>query len=295
MNRPPDLAFPAGAWLDRLLEQSLAEDIGPGDASTQVAVSPSRRARGRVVARAAGVVAGLPLVAAVYRRLDPSVQVTASVGDGQTVTRGDRVADLAGPAAALLTGERTALNFLQHLSGIATLTARYVTEIAGTGCRILDTRKTLPGYRALAKYAVRAGGGENHRMGLYDRIMLKDNHWATGRPIEKLVAKSRRDYPELAIEVEVDTLAQLDRVLPLGVDWILLDNFDPAAIAAAVIRRDASPQGRGTRLEISGGVSLETVGGLARSGVDAVSVGRLTHSAPALDLAIELQLDDDQN
>jgi nicotinate-nucleotide pyrophosphorylase (carboxylating) len=195
-----------------------------------------------------------------------------------------------GPAAALLSGERTALNFCQHLSGIATLTARYVAAVAGTACRILDTRKTLPGFRTLAKYAVRAGGGENHRFGLYDRIMFKDNHWAAaGGEIGELVAAARRRYRQLAVEVEVDSLDELARVLPLEVDWILLDNFTPERVGKAVALRDAA--GSTARLESSGNVDLTTVGDFARAGIDAVSVGRLTHSAPALDLSLELELD----
>jgi nicotinate-nucleotide pyrophosphorylase (carboxylating) len=293
MNRPRELDFPTGTWLDQLVAQSLAEDVGPGDVSTAIAVDPSQQARGVIVARSAGVVAGLPLVALLYRRVDRTVDVAPLLTDGTTVTPGAAVAQLRGPAAALLTGERTALNFLQHLSGIATLTARYVAAVAGTGCRVLDTRKTLPGYRALAKYAVRAGGGHNHRLGLYDRIMLKDNHWAAGRPVEELVTTARRRHRDLAVEIEVDTLAQLDRVLPLQVEWILLDNFTPEEVAVAVRRRDAAPESRHTLLEASGGITLETVGTYAAAKADAVSVGRLTHSAPALDLAFEMELIDD--
>ena len=194
MNRPRELDFPTDAWLEQLVARSLAEDIGSGDVSTAIAVDASQQTRGAIVARSTGVVAGLPLVTLLYRRVDRAVAVEPLLTDGTAVTPGAAVARLRGPAAALLTGERTALNFLQHLSGIATLTARYAAAVAGTGCRVLDTRKTLPGYRALAKYAVRAGGGHNHRLGLYDRIMLKDNHWAAGRPVEELVAAARRRY-----------------------------------------------------------------------------------------------------
>ena len=293
MNHPRELDFPTDAWLDQLIARSLDEDIGSGDVSTAIAVAASQQARGVIVARNAGVVAGLPLVTLLYRRVDRAVAVQPLLTDGTVVTPGVVVARLHGPAAALLTGERTALNFLQHLSGIATLTARYATAVAGTGCRVLDTRKTLPGFRALAKYAVRAGGGHNHRLGLYDRIMLKDNHWAAGRPVEELVAIARRHHRDLAVEIEVDTLDQLDRVLPLQVEWILLDNFTPEQVAVAVRRRDAAAEGRQTLLEASGGVNLDTVGAYAAAGVDAVSVGRLTHSAPALDLAFEMELADD--
>jgi nicotinate-nucleotide pyrophosphorylase (carboxylating) len=293
MNDRPDLEFPADPWIDRLVAQSLAEDIGAGDASTAITVDPVQPAQGVIVARTAGVVAGLPLVTAVYAELDPAVTVAPPLADGTAVAAGDVVARLEGPAASLLTGERVALNFLQYLSGIASLTARYVAAVAGTGCRVLDTRKTLPGYRALAKYAVRAGGGDNHRLGLYDRIMLKDNHWVAGRPIEQLVADARRSYPDLAVEVEVDSLAQFARVLPLRVEWILLDNFAATDLAEAVARRDGAAQGRQTLLEASGGIDLDTVRACADAGVDAVSVGRLTHSAPALDLSLEFDLSSD--
>lgn len=276
-------------WLATLLTQALAEDIGTGDASAAITVAPGVRAEAAVVAREAGVVAGLPLVAPLLARLDPTVTVALLAADGDAVNPGQPVARLAGPAAPLLTGERTLLNLLQQLSGIASLTARYVAAVAGTGCQVLDTRKTVPGWRRLAKYAVRCGGGVNHRLGLDDRIMIKDNHWAAGgHRIAELVARGRAQYPDLAIEVEVDTLDQLGRVLPLAVEWILLDNFTPDAVREAVARRDAS--GVGTRLEASGNVTLETIGAYAAAGADAASVGRLTHSAPALDLGIDMEL-----
>jgi nicotinate-nucleotide pyrophosphorylase (carboxylating) len=167
------------------------------------------------------------------------------------------------------------------------LTARYVAEVAGTGCRVLDTRKTLPGYRALAKYAVRCGGGHNHRMGLYDRVMLKDNHWSAGGDrIAAMVSRARSEFPALAVEVEVDTIAQLQQVLPLNVEWILLDNFSVSETAEAVGMRDGA--GSPTQLESSGNITLDTIAGYARAGVDGASVGRLTHSAGALDLGLDL-------
>ena len=283
--------FPHDRWLDDLVARSLAEDVGSGDVSTAVAVAPGRVADAALVARAGGVLAGLPLVSMVYAALEPAVRVVTRAADGDRVHPGAVVAELSGPAAALLTGERTALNFLQHLAGIATLTARFVAAVAGTRCRVLDTRKTLPGYRALAKYAVRCGGGHNHRMGLYDRVMLKDNHWAAaGGDIAALCARARREHPGLPIEIEVDDLDQFGRALALAPDWILLDNFPAAAAAAAVGLRDAA--GSATLLEASGNVNLETVGDLARAGVDAVSVGRLTHSAPALDLGLDFAAGD---
>lgn len=283
--------FPRGDWLDVLVDAALAEDLGPGDVTTGLVVDPAREAEAAIAAREPGVIAGLPLLEMIFGRLDPRVEVAAEVADGTAVAAGDRVARLRGPAAPILTGERTALNFLQQLSGVASLTARYVGLVAGTGCRVLDTRKTVPGYRDLAKYAVRCGGGDNHRLGLYDRYLLKDNHWASrGVGLDRLVAAARDQRPDLLIEVEVDTLEQLGQVLPLRVDWIMLDNFAPDAAAAAVAERDRAEARSGwrTALEASGNVDLETVGGFARAGVDAVSVGRLTHSAPALDLGLDL-------
>ncbi|MFO7655190.1 MAG: carboxylating nicotinate-nucleotide diphosphorylase [Candidatus Krumholzibacteriia bacterium] len=288
-TKPPLLS--EDAWLECLLDQALLEDVGGGDVSTSLAVPPDRLARARLVARAEGVLAGVPLLARIYARLDDGVRVTPVRTDGAAVRPGDLVAEIGGPAGPILTGERMALNFLQHLSGIATLTARYVAAAAGTGCAVLDTRKTVPGYRHLAKYAVCCGGGRNHRLGLYDRVMFKDNHWiAAGRDIDVLVRAARQRYPVLDVEVEVDTLDQLARVLPLQVEWVLLDNFTPEQAATAVAMR-ARLGVHGTRLEASGNVDLASVRAYAEAGVDAVSVGRLTHSAPALDLGLDLELE----
>jgi nicotinate-nucleotide pyrophosphorylase (carboxylating) len=291
VNAERDLEFPGTRWTERLVEEALAEDVGTGDASTEVGIPASLRARGTLVARTAGVIAGLPLVRMLYTRLDPALELAAEVKDGTAVHPGQRIAVLEGAAAAMLTGERAALNFLQHLSGIATLTARYVAEVAGTPCRVLDTRKTLPGYRSLAKYAVRAGGGRNHRHGLYDMIMFKDNHWvaAAGR-MDEVIAAARAAHPDLAVEVEVDNLSQLKMVLPLGVEWVLLDNFTPDGVRYAVRYRDANDPAHRTRLEASGNISLDNVREYAEAGVDAVSVGRLTHSAPALDVSLDIEL-----
>jgi nicotinate-nucleotide pyrophosphorylase (carboxylating) len=280
--------FPAGDWLDDLVAQSLREDIGAGDVSTAVAVRPGARATGALVARVPGIAAGLTLAALVYRQVDPEVAVEPLVSDGARVAAGQALARVSGPTASLLTGERTVLNFVQYLSGIATLTARYVDAVAGTRCLVLDTRKTLPGYRALAKYAVRCGGGDNHRFGLYDRVLLKDNHWTAGDGIAAMVARARRDWPGLPVEVEVDTPEQLAAVLLLDVEWIMLDNFTVAAVVAAIAARTGA--GSTTRFEVSGNVTLETIGSFAQTGVDAVSVGRLTHSAPAMDIGLDLDL-----
>jgi len=283
------LKFPHDEWLTTLVRQSLAEDVGSGDVSTNLTVPSGVRAEGQVVARRPGVVAGLPILEVLFGSLSSEVAVYYEAGDGDPVVAGAVVARVNGPARALLTGERAALNFLQHLSGIATLTSRFVAAVAGTQCLILDTRKTLPGYRALAKYAVRAGGGHNHRLGLYDRIMLKDNHWiATARSMPELVTQARRDHPQLAIEIEVDSLEQLAQILPLQVAWILLDNFTPDLIRQAVELRDSVDPQRHTCLEASGNLDLANVREYALAGVDAVSIGRLTHSAPALDLAMDL-------
>lgn len=283
--------FPSDPWIAALVKQGLMEDIGTGDVTTAVTGDESgavKRGVCRVSAREAGFIAGLPILDILFGQLDQSLMVERLVEDGTRVKPGQTVAILRGAQSSILTGERTALNFLQHLGGIATLTAAYVAEVAGTGCHILDTRKTIPGYRHLAKYAVRCGGGHNHRMGLYDRVMLKDNHWAVaGGAIDKLVERSREMFPDLAIEVEVDSIAQLRRVLPLNVDWILLDNFDFEMTAEAVVIRDNAKSK--SRLESSGNVDLSTVAQYAAQGVDAASVGRLTHSAPSLDLGFDME------
>ncbi len=288
MGHDLESGFPADEGLREFIRQALAEDVGTGDVSTQISVSPTEIGAGNLVSREDGVMAGLPLLGLLYRELDPAVKVERILADGAAVKPGSVVARLAGPVSSILTGERTALNFLQFLGGIATLTARYVEAVEGTSCQVLDTRKTLPGYRALAKYAVRCGGGNNHRMGLYDRIMVKDNHWAAGDGrVEQMVARARHEFPRLAIEIEVDTLAQLAQILPLKVDWILLDNFSVTDTAAAVDLRDSS--GVKTLLESSGNIDLDTITGYARTGVDAASVGRLTHSVRALDLGLDLE------
>jgi nicotinate-nucleotide pyrophosphorylase (carboxylating) len=288
MGQDLESGFPREEWVDSLVRQALAEDVGSRDVSTAISVDPAAIGRGDLVSRDNGVVAGLPLLKMVYGQVDPDVSVESVVSDGTPVGPGSVVARLDGPVASILTGERTALNFLQNLGGIASLTALYVAEVAGTSCRVLDTRKTLPGYRSLAKYAVLCGGGHNHRMGLYDRVMLKDNHWTAATVgVDEMVARARREFPDLAIEIEVDTLDQLDQVLPLRVDWILLDNFTVDETALAVARRDAAPVE--TLLESSGNITLETIAGYARAGVDGASVGRLTHSVAALDLGLDLE------
>jgi len=291
MHGDVEKTFPHGQWLETLVAQSVAEDVGSGDVSTAVLATGQAPGVGYVVARESGRMAGLPLMKILFAQLDSAVVVECLVSDGTSVHPGQKVACWRGPVASILTGERTVLNFLQHLGGIASLTAEYVAAVAGTKCQVLDTRKTLPGYRLLAKYAVRCGGGHNHRLGLYDRIMLKDNHWAAaGGQIEALIRRARHEFPDLPLEVEVDSLAQLQQVLPLAVDWVLLDNLDYGTTSRAVAMRDAA--GVPTLLESSGNVTLATIGEYARAGVDAASVGRLTHSAPALDLGLDMAPDE---
>jgi nicotinate-nucleotide pyrophosphorylase (carboxylating) len=239
-----------------------------------------------IAARKPGVVAGLPLAVATFHALDPAMRIDVSVPDGGRVDRGAVVARMSGDARAMLTAERVALNYLGRLSGIATLTATFVTAIAGTKAHIIDTRKTTPGLRAFEKYAVRAGGGMNHRVGLFDAILIKDNHIAVAGGVGPAVSAARaRAGHMVKIEVEVDTLDQLDEALRFPIDAVLLDNMKPATLAEAV-RRCA---GR-VITEASGGVDLQTVRAIAESGVDLISVGALTHSAPVLDLGLDIEV-----
>ncbi len=266
-----------------LIDRALAEDIGPGDVTTQAIVPPEARGQGEIVAKAHGVICGLPVAAAVFRAVDGSITFTPMVREGEPVGPGDVVAEVVGPLRGILIAERTALNFLTRLSGIATLTAAFVEAVAPYRAVILDTRKTTPGWRHLEKYAVRCGGGRNHRMGLYDMVLIKDNHIAACGSIAEAVRRVRAAGVEVPVEVEVRNLEELREALELGVDRILLDNFPVEDIAAAV--RIA---GGRVPLEASGGVTLDNVTEIAATGVDYISVGALTHSAPALDLSLEL-------
>jgi nicotinate-nucleotide pyrophosphorylase (carboxylating) len=270
-----------------LVESALAEDIGRGDLTTLLTVGENVRARATIVAKQSGVIAGLPLVRNVFRVVSgDAVDVTALVADGDSVRVGTVVASLVGPARDLLAGERLSLNMLQHLSGVATLTRRYVEAIAGTKARIIDTRKTTPGLRVLEKYAVRVGGGWNHRSGLDDGVLIKDNHIVAAGGIRKAVERARSAAPHtVRIEVECTDLAEVDEALAAKADAILLDNMTVETMAKAVRRVN----GRAL-LEASGGVTLETVRAVAETGVDLVSVGALTHSAPALDLSMKVEL-----
>ena len=266
-----------------IVARALEEDLGPGDVTTQATVASGARCRAEIVAREPGVIAGLEIAGAVFAALDREVAFEALVAEGAQVEAGAAVARLTGPARAVLAGERTALNFLQRMSGIATLTRRYVDAVQGTKARICDTRKTAPGLRALDKYAVRAGGGHNHRFGLFDGLLIKDNHIRAAGGIEGAVRLARSSaHHVLRVEVEAQTHAEVQEALSAGADVIMLDNMSPDEVARAV----GFIAGR-CEVEVSGGVTLETVRALAECGVDYISIGALTHSAPALDLALE--------
>ncbi len=267
-----------------LIELALAEDIGPGDATSEATLPPDLTVEARILAKASGIVAGLPIVEQVLRRVEPRLEVTRLARDGDAVVPGQPVLEVRGPARGMLAAERTALNFLQHLSGIATLTHAFVTAVAGTTAAILDTRKTHPGYRVLEKYAVRMGGGKNHRMGLHDMLLVKDNHIAAAGSLTAAVQMARAAYPHLACEVEVKSLAELREALALDVQRIMLDNMSLEEMRAAV----EETAGR-VELEASGNMSLARVAAVAATGVDFISVGAITHSAPALDFSMDVR------
>jgi nicotinate-nucleotide pyrophosphorylase (carboxylating) len=263
--------------------RALAEDIGRGDITTDALIDEDATATATLVAREPGIVAGLDLAEAAFRALDPDLWFNASITDGQPAARGATIALVTGQARALLSAERVALNFMTHLSGIATLTGRYVAAASGHKARIVDTRKTLPGLRVFEKYAVRMGGGANHRFALDDAAMIKDNHIVAAGGIAPAILRIRQATGHMVkICCEVDRIDQIEEALGAGIDVLLLDNMNPAMLADAV-RLIA---GRAVT-EASGGVSLETVAEIAASGVDVISVGRLTHSAPALDIALD--------
>ncbi|MER2600052.1 MAG: carboxylating nicotinate-nucleotide diphosphorylase [Caldilineales bacterium] len=270
--------------INRTIAAALAEDIGDGDVTTLNTIPADLWLHGVFLAKQAGIIAGLRVVQAVFAQVDPRVTLLFDVADGDRVTAGQIFATLAGPGRALLTGERVALNFLQRMSGIATLTRRYVDAVAGTQAVILDTRKTAPGLRAFDKWAVHLGGGENHRIGLYDMAMIKDNHIAAVGGLTEAVRRVRSgDDRQRPIEVEVTTLAQLREALALPVDRILLDNMSLQQMAEAVRIAD----GR-VPLEASGNVNLDTVAAIAATGVDYISSGALTHSVKALDISLDI-------
>jgi nicotinate-nucleotide pyrophosphorylase (carboxylating) len=266
-----------------LVRRALDEDVGTGDVTTSATVPAGLRARGVLLVKSACVIAGLDVAFDTFRQIDAHVETRALRQDGQACGPGDRVAEIVGAARALLVGERTALNFLQRLSGIATMARRFV-EAAGGRITVLDTRKTTPTLRAIEKYAVRTGGATNHRTGLFDAILIKDNHVRLGGGVRAAVEAARQRRPDLRVEVEAQTLAEVDDALAARADTILVDNMSLDDIRASVERA----RGRAT-IEISGGVTLERLPELASTGADFVSVGALTHSAPAADISLEIE------
>jgi nicotinate-nucleotide pyrophosphorylase (carboxylating) len=269
--------------------RALAEDVGSGDL-TAALVPAGRTGRATVITREAAVLCGRPWFDEVFRQLDESVRVTWEVAEGAQVSPAQRLCRLEGPARSLLTGERTALNFLQTLSGTATATQRHVDLVAGLSCRILDTRKTLPGLRRAQKYAVRCAGGSNHRMGLYDGILVKENHIMAAGSIGAAVAAAREAGASVPVEVEVETLDELRQALDAGADMALLDEFSLADLRAAVAMNRTHPRGP-MKLEASGNVSFDTLRAIAETGVDFVSIGSLTKHVRAVDLSMRFEFD----
>ncbi len=286
MNMTDSLAPLPRPLVATAVAEALAEDLGlVGDVTTNATVPADAQSTALLKARAPGFVSGLALARAAFHALDPALAFTVTKPDGSIVANGDTIAEISGSARAILSAERVALNFMGRMSGIATLTARYVAAVAGTRAAIVDTRKTAPGLRAFEKYAVRCGGGRNHRIGLFDAVLIKDNHIIAAGGLERAI-KAARDHAGhiLKIEVEVDTLEQLERVLQHSVDAVLLDNMSPETLKKAV----TMVAGR-SLTEASGGVNLDSVRDIAETGVDLISVGALTHSAPVLDLGLDFQ------
>jgi nicotinate-nucleotide pyrophosphorylase (carboxylating) len=271
---------------ESILLQALAEDIGTGDVTSLFTVPAEATATARMLVKTDGVLAGLPVSLRTVTLVDASVSTEAQASDGNRVSSGSLIATITGSARSILTAERVALNVLQRMSGTATLTHRFMDAVAGTKAQVVDTRKTTPGLRVLEKYAVRLGGGQNHRIGLYDAVLIKDNHLAAGGGVTATVARARAQAPHtMKIEVECKTLAEVEEAVLSGADIILLDNMAPAVLREAVQRIE----GRAIT-EASGGVNLSTVRAIAETGVDLISVGALTHSAPALDISLDFEL-----
>lgn len=271
------------------VKAALAEDIGSGDVTTLATVPAEANARAKMIAREPLTVAGLAFAEAAFAELSSALQLRRLIQDGQQAEPGATLMAVSGPARAILTGERVALNFVQRLSGVATLTARFVAAVRGTRAQILDTRKTTPGWRRFEKYAVACGGGRNHRFGLFDLVLIKDNHLAALRgakpnPIAAAVQRAREKCPSLQIEVEADTLEQVEQAVEAGANIILVDNMSAPVLRSAV----QIVRGR-AKTEASGGVNLGTVRAIAETGVDFISVGALTHSAPAVDIALDFE------
>lgn len=274
--------------MSNLVDLALAEDIGSGDITAAFFTKPGATAHAQITARQEGCLAGIEIAAEVFRRVDSSLRVQKKFTDGHLFSSGESVLEVSGSAASILTAERTALNFLQRLSGVATLARRFVDAIKGTGAEILDTRKTTPGFRSLEKLAAAAGGVRNHRMGLYDMFLVKDNHLATGldpATLQEMIDRARAAHPEAKLEIEADTLEQAKSFFALrGVDFVLLDNMSLADLREAA--RLCPPH---IRLEASGGVNLQTIRAIAETGVHFISVGAITHSAPAVDFGLDFQ------
>lgn len=265
----------------------LQEDVGSGDITTQTTIAPGHESKAIIHAKEDGIIAGMPVAAAVFRAVSPSLQFTAMVEDGDRVSKGTVLAEVEGSTHHILTGERLALNLLQRMSGIATRTRTYVEALEGLPTRLVDTRKTTPGHRMLEKYAVRVGGGANHRFGLYDAVMIKDNHIKGAGGITAAVTRARAHIPHtMTIEVETESLEQVEEAIQAGADIIMLDNMglEPMAEAVRMIKSKAPH----VRVEASGNVSLETIKGIAQTGVDVISVGRLTYSFSSLDISLDL-------
>jgi len=289
---PSELNLPSGLDMEdaaQVIEAALREDIGSGDVTSSAVIPADLRFHGVMRARHAMVIAGLPVAREVFRRVVPEAGFQSLIADGEAVASGAILAEIEGPARGLLTAERTALNLLQILSGIATATRQYVERIRGSGCTLLDTRKTIPGMRKLSKYATRCGGAQNHRMGLFDAILIKDNHIAVCGSISEAVRKAKlaeqalgQSAPALKIEVECVTLAQVSEALEAGADMVLLDNMSLDELRQAV-----ALAGRRAQTEASGGVTRESIAAIAATGVNFVSVGRITQSAPAVDIGLD--------
>ena len=268
----------------KIITNALKEDIGRGDITSRAIIPKSQKAKANIIAKEAGVIAGLSVARDVFRSLDRSLRFSPKVKEGKRVKKGKVIAEISGNARAILAGERVALNFLQHLSGIATLTNKFVLRIRRTHARILDTRKTTPGLRALEKYAVRVGGGANHRMGLYDAVLIKDNHVKLAGGIEKAILKARDKVRGMRYEVEAKNINEVKEAIMSKADRILLDNMNIRTLRQAVRLCKKA----GVKTEASGGVNLQNVRAIAKTGVSFISVGALTHSAPALDISLKI-------
>jgi len=285
-------ALPPLPLIDEIVDRALAEDLAGGDITTDATVSATREARGIFVARSELVVAGLPVARRVFARLDPDVQVDMHVGEATLATKGTALMTVKGRARTLLAGERVALNLVQRMAGVATVTRDYVQTIPkGTRLRIADTRKTTPGLRILERYSVRCGGGHNHRDMLGSAVLIKDNHLVAAGGVRPAIERARAYAPHTSrIECEVDTLEQLEEALDAGADAVLLDNMDDATVAEAVRLVRARPGGDRVFIEASGGITLARIPMLAITGIDVISVGALTHSAPSADVALDLEV-----